>query len=201
MFSAVYSDLNSGLLKISLVDQENMNILFNSMQKFYLKKKIIRVKCLKILFRANSRIHPNARRTNKTQSITIRPTMLYGTEYWIIKKQCIHKTSISEMRMLRQIGGNIQKDRVQNNEICLKIGVVPIDEKIRKSYLTWFGYVQRKTTYAPIKKNELIQVEETKKDRGRPKITLVDMIKNDISIKGVSKKYNNRQSRMKTKNI
>lgn len=39
MFSAVYSDLNSGLLKISLVDQENMNILFNSMQKFYLKKK------------------------------------------------------------------------------------------------------------------------------------------------------------------
>ena len=28
-----------------------------------------------------------------------------------------------------------KKDRVQNHEICLKIGVVPIDEKIRKSYL------------------------------------------------------------------
>lgn len=91
------------------------------------------------------------------------------------------------MRMLRQIGENIQKDRVQNNVVCLKIGVVPIDEKIRKSYLRWFGYVQRKTTYAPIKKNGLIQVEEMKKERGRPKITLVDMIKNDISIKGVTK--------------
>ena len=113
--------------------------------------------------------------------------MLYGTEYWTIKKQCIHKMSISEMRMLRWIDGNTQKDRVQNNEICLKIGVAPIDEKIRKSYLKWFGYVQRRATYAPIKKNEFIQVEEMKKDRRRQKITLVDIIKNDISIKGVTK--------------
>lgn len=82
------------------------------MQKwyFFFLIKIIRAKCLKILFGVNSRIQPNARKTNKTQSTTIRPIVFYGTEYWTIEKQCIHKMSISEMRILRWIGENTQKE-------------------------------------------------------------------------------------------
>ena len=37
-----------------------------------------------------------------------------------------------------------------------------------------------------IRKSELIQVEGTKKGRGRPKITLVDVVKKDMSIKEVT---------------
>ena len=33
----------------------------------------------------------------------IRPSMLYGTECWAIKKQHIYKLSLTEMRMLRLI--------------------------------------------------------------------------------------------------
>ena len=57
----------------------------------------------------------------------------------IVKKQHIHEMSITKMRMLRWISGNTEKDRIWNEEICLKIRVAPIDEKMRR----WFGYVQK----------------------------------------------------------
>ena len=41
------------------------------------------------------------------------------------------------------VSGNRRKDRVQNEEIFLKIGVAPINEKMRKMRLRWFGHVQR----------------------------------------------------------
>ena len=41
--------------------------------------------------------------------------------------------SVAEIRMLRWISGNTQKDRIQNEEIRLKIAVVPIDEKMGES--------------------------------------------------------------------
>ena len=46
------------------------------------------------------------------------------------------------MRMVRGIYGNAQKDRIQNEEIRLKIGVAPIDEKKRE----WLTYRQEKMT-------------------------------------------------------
>jgi hypothetical protein len=43
--------------------------------------------------------------------------------------------SVIEMRMLKWISGNMKKDTSQIEEICLKIEVASIDEKIRKSRL------------------------------------------------------------------
>ena len=34
------------------------------------------------------------------------------------------------MKMLRWVSGNIWKDKIWNEEICFKIGVGPIDEKM-----------------------------------------------------------------------
>ena len=45
------------------------------------------------------------------------------------------------MRILRWINGDPWKDRIRNEEIHLKIGVVLIDEKTREGLLRWFGYV------------------------------------------------------------
>lgn len=49
----------------------------------------------------------------------------------------------TEMRMLRKISGNTEKDMIQNKEICLKIGV--IDEIMRETgkllKMVWFGHI------------------------------------------------------------
>ena len=47
--------------------------------------------------------------------------------------------------------------------------------------------MQSKATNAPVKKSEFIQVEGTKKCKRRPKITLVEVIKMEMSIKRVTK--------------
>ena len=44
------------------------------------------------------------------------------------------------------------KDRIQNEEIHLKLGVAPINEKMRESRLRWFGHVQRRVINALAKK-------------------------------------------------
>ena len=41
--------------------------------------------------------------------------------------------------------------------------------------------------HTPIRKSKLIQVKGMKKDRGRPKITLIEVVKKDMSIKDVTK--------------
>ena len=46
-----------------------------------------------------------------------------------------YKMSVARMRMLRWITENIGKDKLQNEEICLKIGLTPINEKMRR--VTW----------------------------------------------------------------
>ena len=46
-----------------------------------------------------------------------------------------YKMSVAGKRMLRWITENIRKDRFQNEEICLKIGMTPINEKKRR--VTW----------------------------------------------------------------
>ena len=43
-----------------------------------------------------------------------------------------YKISVVGMRMLRWITEKIRKYRLQNEEICLKIGMTPINEKKRR---------------------------------------------------------------------
>ena len=59
--------------------------------------------------------------------------MLYGTKFWVVKKQHIHKMNVIEMRIPRWISENTQKYIIWNEEIRLKIGVAPINEKMRES--------------------------------------------------------------------
>jgi N12 class adenine-specific DNA methylase len=60
------------------------------------------------------------------------------------------------MRILRWISENTWKDMIQNEEISLKIGVTPIDEKMRDSRLRWFDHIQRIAINALVRKSELI---------------------------------------------
>jgi len=56
--------------------------------------------------------------------------------------------------------------------------VTLIDDKMRESCLRWFGHVQRRVINASVRQSEMIQVEGTKKKgRGRPIITLVEVVK------------------------
>ena len=65
-----------------------------------------------------------------------------------------------------------------------KIGVSPIDKKMRENRLKWFDHVQMKEINAPMQKSDLIQ-EGMKMDQGKPKKTLVEVEKRDMLTKEV----------------
>ena len=101
---------------------------------------------------------------------TIRPALLYGTGYLALKRYHAQKMSVAEMHMLLWMCGN-RRDKVRNRDICTKIGLASIKEKMRENRLQWFGYVRRRPTDAPVRRGEPINLGQVKRAQGRPKKT------------------------------
>ena len=61
--------------------------------------------------------------------------MLYGTEYWVIKRYHAQKMNITDMLMLRWMCDNTKRYKMRNENIRTKIGVASIEEKMRENRL------------------------------------------------------------------
>jgi len=83
--------------------------------------------------------------------------LLYGTEYWAIKRYHTQKMSVAEMHMLRWMCGNTRRDKVRNADIRTKISVASIEEK-RENRVRWFGHVRRRPTDTPVQRVERIKL-------------------------------------------
>src|SRR5215210_6229545 len=110
----------------------------------------------------------------------VRPAMLYGAECWPTKRQHIQQMSVAEMRMLRWMCGHTRKDRIRNEVIRERLAVAPIDEKLVQHRLRWFGHIQRRPPEAPVNSGILKSMEETRRGRGRPKLTWAEAVKGDL---------------------
>ena len=117
----------------------------------------------------------------------IRPATLYGAECWPTKRRHVQQISVAEMRMLRWICGHTRRDRVRNDDIRDRLGVAPIEEKLVQYRLRWFGHVQRRPQEAPVRSRILSQDSNVKRGRGRPKLTWVETIKEDLKGWNISK--------------
>ncbi|KAF3624894.1 putative TIP41-like protein-like isoform X2 [Capsicum annuum] len=94
----------------------------------------------------------------KFRRVVVRPAMLYGAECWPVKNSHIQKLKMAEMRMLRWMCGLTRLDKVRNEIIWEKVGVVSVEEKMREVRLRWFGHVMRKGSDAPVCCKPLQQV-------------------------------------------
>ncbi|KAG2559730.1 hypothetical protein PVAP13_8KG003240 [Panicum virgatum] len=117
----------------------------------------------------------------------IRPAMLYGAECWPTKRRHVQQLSVAEMRMLRWFCGHTMRDRVRNEVIRDRVGVVPIEEKLTQHRLRWFGHVQRRPPEAPVRNGVFERVDNVKRGRGRPKLTWDELVKRDLKDWNISK--------------
>jgi hypothetical protein len=53
--------------------------------------------------------------------------------------------------MLRWICGHTRRDRVRNDDICERLGVTPVEEKLVQYRLRWFEHMQQRPVEAPIR--------------------------------------------------
>jgi hypothetical protein len=88
--------------------------------------------------------------------------------------------SVAEMRMLRWICGHTRKNRIRNDDIMDKFGVEPIQEKLVQHRLRWFGHIQRRSPEVSVRSGILSHSENTKRGRGRPRLTWEEPIKKDL---------------------
>ncbi|KAH0435157.1 hypothetical protein IEQ34_026682 [Dendrobium chrysotoxum] len=107
----------------------------------------------------------------KFYKMVVKPAMLYGAECWPLKEKHNTKLCVAEMRMLRWMSGFTLRDRIRNEHIREKVGVAPVEDKIRESRLRWFGQIKRRPSDDPVRKVEVLDLTYVKKGRGRPKKT------------------------------
>jgi len=140
-------------------------------------RKVAGVLCdKKIPFRLKGRVY----------QMVIRAALLYGAECWQIKKTQVQRLMIAEMRMIRWMYGFTRLDRIRNVAIRERVGVAPLEVKLRESRLRWFGHVKRRCVNAPVKKCEKISLSHYMSGRGRPKMSWNEVIRSDMKITGVT---------------
>ena len=93
---------------------------------------------------------------------------------------------VAEMRMLHWMCSNTKRDKMRNKDIHTNIGIASIQEKMGENRLRWFGHVQRRPTYVPIRRVERIKLGQVKRAQGRPRKTWIEVIRQDIEAKGLS---------------
>ncbi|XP_026419698.1 uncharacterized protein LOC113315650 [Papaver somniferum] len=117
----------------------------------------------------------------------IRPAMLYGAEYWATRSAHLMALHVTEMRMLRWACGHIRRDKIRNGCVYMKLWVAPVKDILSQHRLRWFGHLQRRPPDAPVRLGRITGAEGRMKRPGRPKLTWDELIKWDLSDRGLER--------------
>jgi hypothetical protein len=117
---------------------------------------------------------------DKFYRTVIRPTMLYGAECWPTKKRHVQQLSIAEMRILWWIYGNTSRDQVWNDDICERLGMAPVEEKLMEHRLRWFEHIQRRSMKTPDRSGVIRRTSNEKRGRWRTNLTWKESVKRDL---------------------
>ena len=72
------------------------------------------------------------------------PTALYAAETWGMKTADKRRLDVLEMRCLRNMCGVTRWDRLRNEEVRRRTGVLlELSNRAEQKGLRWFGYIER----------------------------------------------------------
>ena len=101
--------------------------------------------------------------------MVVRPALLYGAECWPIKKTQVQRLMVAEMRMIRWMCGYTKMDRIRNVVIKERVGVAPLEEKLRETRLRSFGHIKRRSVDGPVRRCEALYLLHYRGGRERSK--------------------------------
>ena len=76
---------------------------------------------------------------------------------------------VAEMKMIHWMCGYTRMDKIRDQAIIEKVGVAPVEHKMRETRLRWFGHVKRRREDASVRRCERMTLTDCKRGRGRPK--------------------------------
>jgi len=87
--------------------------------------------------------------------------------------------------MIRWMCGYTKLDKIRNVEIIERVGIAPLEEKMRETRLRWFGHVKRSVS-APVMRCEAFDLLQCRRGRGRPKTSWNAVIRSDMKCLGIN---------------
>lgn len=121
---------------------------------------------------------------SKIYRSVIRPIALYGAECWPITKKAERRLAVMETKMLRWTSGFSLLNRVRNDDIYRRYGVMPISEKMLEARLRWFGHTLRAHDGSIAKAGLKIDFKG-KRPKGRPRQRWSDTLHKDLRDAGL----------------
>ena len=112
---------------------------------------------------------------------------MHGSETWPMKVEHELKMNRTEMSMIRWICGVKLNERKKSEELRELLGLEPVSLMIKESRLRLFGHAERKDDNDWVKRCITWEVEGIRQ-RGRPKKTGWDCVKNGVESLGLSQK-------------
>ena len=114
------------------------------------------------------------------------PTALYGAETWNMSVKDRRRLNVVEMRCLRNMCGVTRRDRIRNEEIRRRTGVMrDLAGRADQSTLRWFGHIERMEEDRLVKRIYRSEARGVA-PRGRPQLRWMDGVKRALNDRGVS---------------
>ncbi|CAH1997516.1 unnamed protein product [Acanthoscelides obtectus] len=100
--------------------------IYHTMSKAFLGNKKIRRKSNVIVYKT-----------------IFRPTLIYGSEGWVLSNRLKSKIHAAGMKFLRKVKGITRRDKIRNDIVRSELGVEPILHRVEVQQLRWFGDLNR----------------------------------------------------------
>ena len=114
------------------------------------------------------------------------PTVLYGAETWGVRAEERRRLNVFEMKCLRSMAGVTLRDRINNDVVRLRTGMVKrLEERVDARVLRWFGHMERMDEGRLVKKVWKAEVSG-RRPRGRPKFGWMDGVKQALGRRDIS---------------
>jgi hypothetical protein len=110
---------------------------------------------------------------------SVRSVMTYGSETWPLRVEDEDRLVRTENSMLRWMCGVTLKDRIKTEKLREQLGIVGVDDCIRRGRLRWFGHVERKAETDWTRACQSL-MKDVKKGRGRGRKTWEQCVKCDL---------------------
>ena len=128
------------------------------------------------------------------ESIVV-PTVLYGSESWVLSAEERHRVNVFDMRCLRRVLGVSVMDRVRNVDIRRVCGnKMSLTDRADRNMLKWFGHIERMEGNRLTKKIYTSKVEGNR-GRGRPKRRWRDAVRDVLFQRGLDMQEGERRAR------
>ena len=113
----------------------------------------------------------------KIYSACIQSTMVYGSEMWVLKASKMQQLVRAERMMVRWMCGVSLRDREASQELLDRLGIVGVEERVRRCRLRWFWHVERKSDDNWVSRCRRLIVDG---QRGRGRKTWMERVVEDM---------------------